>query len=81
MDKTTVWIVLGALAAVYLVKGAAKDVAAAAGDVGDAVNPTSPDNLIYRGVNQFFDVLGDGQDNDSFNLGSWLYDITHPGEA
>lgn len=55
--------------------GAAADAAQA---VGDAINPTKDTNLAYRGVNAIgAAVSGD----DSFSLGSWIYDITHPGEA
>lgn len=76
-----------AYAAVVLVGGlilyfAAKKLASAAGDaaaaVGQAVNPTSDKNLAYRGVNA---VGGALTGDDSFSLGSWLYDVTHPGES
>jgi hypothetical protein len=65
--------------ALYLVAkklgGAAADAAQA---VGDAVNPTKDTNLAYRATNAVGSALtGD----DSFSLGGWFYDITHPGEA
>lgn len=47
------------------------------GDIGDAITPTNPDNIFYRGVNGIGDSLDDGANNDSFSLGGWLYDITH----
>jgi len=46
--------------------------------VGQAVNPTSDQNLAYKGVNSVGEALtGD----DAFSLGSWLYDLTHPNEG
>lgn len=77
LDKIPVnaWLALGAVAAVVAVGYLAKKNAAA---VVTAVNPTDPDNVFYAGVNAAGDQLDDGYDNDSFSLGSWLYDITHP---
>ena len=46
----------------------------------DAINPTSRTNFINRGVNAIGDILDDGGDNDSFSLGSWIYDYTHQTE-
>lgn len=41
-------------------------------------DPTSDKNLAYRGTN----AVGAALTGDkSFSLGSWLYDITHPGEG
>lgn len=65
--------------AIYLVAkklgGAAADAAQA---VGDAINPTKDTNLAYRGTNAIgAAITGD----DSFSLGSWIYDVLHPGEA
>lgn len=66
------WLAVGALAVgLYLFKRNA-------GAMLNAVNPTSDSNLAYKGVNAVGDQLDDGQDNDSFSLGSWLYDMTHP---
>jgi len=53
---------------------------------GRAINPTSPDNLAYRGVNAIgaavTDPDGPGRNADgSWTLGGWLYDVTHPGWA
>lgn len=53
---------------------------AAAGAVGDAVNPVNPENIFAQGINALGDSLDDGVRNDSFSLGTWLYDITHPFE-
>jgi len=49
----------------------------AAAAVGSAVNPVSRDNIFSSGVNALGDVLDDGVSDDSFSLGSWLYDVTH----
>ena len=46
--------------------------------VGDAINPTSTDNLIYKGINAVGDIIDDGEDDDSFSLGSWIWEKTHP---
>jgi len=43
-----------------------------------AINPADNGNFVYRGVNAIGDVFDDGGDNDSFSLGSWIYDVTHP---
>ena len=43
-----------------------------------AVNPADSGNLVYRGINAVGDVIDDGGDNDSFSLGAWIYDVTHP---
>lgn len=42
-----------------------------------AINPTSRDNVIYKGFNAIGDIFDDGQDNDSYNLGSSAYDFLH----
>lgn len=49
------------------------DIAAALG----AVNPASPNNFVYQGVNGVGAALT-GRGDGSFTLGSWLYDVTHP---
>ncbi|MFC6631657.1 hypothetical protein [Microbulbifer taiwanensis] len=46
--------------------------------IGDKVNPTSTNNIVYQGVNAVGDILNDGGDNDNFSLGAWLWEITHP---
>ncbi|MBB1602550.1 hypothetical protein [Variovorax sp. UMC13] len=52
--------------------------ASGARTVGTALNPTSDQNLAYRGVNAVGNALtGDGD----FSLGSWIYDRLHPETA
>lgn len=70
---------LGALG-VYLawrVGGKARELAAELPSVGavlDAINPASPENVVYRGVSAATEAAtGDP------SFGGWLYDITHPG--
>ncbi|MBQ0721008.1 MAG: hypothetical protein KBT88_03485 [Gammaproteobacteria bacterium] len=62
----------------FLGHKAAAGIAKGADVVGDAVNPTSADNLIYKGLNAVGDVFDDGGDNDSFSLGSSIYDLLNP---
>ena len=57
-----------------------KKAGAAAGDVVEAVTPTNPNNIFYRGVNAIGDTFDDGEDNDSFSLGAWIYELTHSDE-
>lgn len=46
--------------------------------VTETLNPASDKNAAYGGVNAVGAALtGD----DSFSLGSWLYDVTHPGAS
>lgn len=67
---------LGVAGTLYFLFGKQiKDAAAAA---ANAVNPTSDKNLAYRGVNAVGEVLSG---DESFSLGSWLYDVTHPNEG
>ena len=52
-----------------------------AGEVAKAVvskvNPASADNFIYSGVS----AVGSKISGDkNWNLGGWIYDITHPGD-
>lgn len=66
-----VWYLAGAAVAGVVLYQLAKRGAAA---VGQAVNPTSRDNVAYSGVNAVgAAVSGD----DSFSLGAWLYNVTH----
>lgn len=49
--------------------------------VGAAIDPTSDENLFYRGVNAIGNTLDDGNaKNDSFSLGGWFADL-FPSEA
>jgi len=81
-DKQFAAVSVGALAvgflAIYASKGLIDKTAKAVGNsvvaAGNAVNPASEKNLIYKGVNAIGDVFDDGGDNDSFSLGSWAYD-------
>ena len=60
-----------------LVKGAqqaGQAVSDALPAIGRAVNPTSDENLAYRGVNA---VGGAVAGDRNWTLGGWLYDITH----
>ena len=41
----------------------------------DKVNPASPDNVIYDGVNTIPDVLDDGMINDSATVGTAIADF------
>lgn len=87
--RAAVWIGGAAVVLFVLPKvlpWVARQVAGGVGDLGQAagqvvgsaaaaVNPTSTDNVIYRTVNG----VGQGiTGRDSFSLGSWLYDMTHP---
>ena len=83
VDQSTVlWGLAGVAGAYflgkYIVKDAAGEVGEAAGRVGQAVNPTNPENVFYRGVNSIGAAIS-GDDN--FNLGVWTYDILHPDQA
>lgn len=42
--------------------------------VGEAVNPTSEQNVFYRGVNAVGETLTGNKD---FDLGRWIYDKTN----
>lgn len=39
-----------------------------------AVKPSSPDNIVYRGVNGIGGAISGERD---WTLGGWIYDITH----
>lgn len=73
--KQSTKIALGVAAGVvvlgYLAGRKAGDTVSA---VGTGLNPASPDNYAYRGVNSVGAALT-GQ--ESFSLGSYLYDLTH----
>ncbi len=61
--------------AAYLVgRGAVKLIESGA----EAITPTNPNNIFYGGVNAIGDTFDNGMDDDSFSLGGWIYDITHP---
>lgn len=50
-------------------------------EVSTGVDITSTENWVYSGVNALGDIIDDGQNDNSFSLGSWLYDVTHPNEG
>jgi len=69
------WLAIVAVGTVVAVGYYAKKNAVA---LGKAVNPANPDNVAYSSVNALGDHYDDGINNDSFSLGAWFYDITHP---
>lgn len=49
-----------------------------AGRIGEAINPLSSNNLVYRGVNG----LGEAITGDSdFSLGVWAWEVLNPGKV
>lgn len=50
----------------------------AASAVGTAINPTDPGNLVSRGVNAVGDAIDNAEDDDSFSLGGFIFDLFHP---
>ena len=56
----------------WIIKGTA---IAGAKAVGEAINPTNPDNVFARGVDAVGDFLDDGADDDSFSLGGAIFDF------
>lgn len=69
--QTVAALSIAAAGLYFLLKHEAGDAAEA---IGDAVDPTDRDNIIYRGVNAVVDILDDGQDNDSNTVGTAIYD-------
>lgn len=65
-------IALIVLAVLWYLKKQAGDAVAA---VGTAVNPTSDQNLAYRGVNGVGQAISG---DDDWSLGSWMYDVMNP---
>jgi len=57
----------GALAFLYLKNKTVEAVQ----EVGTAINPVNPENIFYSGVNEVGEAL---TGNESFSLGSWIYD-------
>ncbi len=75
-------VALAALITVNRVFGTAKEAAEAAAEfvVDDAlpgITPTNPENIFHRGVNATGAAL---TGNESFALGSFIFDILNPGE-
>ncbi|MBB1073647.1 hypothetical protein HUU62_04390 [Rhodoferax sp. 4810] len=61
---------------------AAAAVADTVGNAAQAVNPVSPENIFYTGVNAIGGTLAGpsspGTNADgSWTLGGWIYDVTH----
>lgn len=88
MKPETVAILGGiaALTAIYLVNKATTGGAAVLQTIGDAVDPTNPNNIAASGVNKVGGIIvsdprGPGKNADgSWTLGGWIYDISHPVE-
>lgn len=59
-------------------KGVANAVPKALGAAGSAINPLNPENIFASGVNAVGAALSG---SPGFSLGSWIYDVTHPGES
>ena len=66
-------VALGVFVA-YIVARKAKEGAAA---VANSVNPVNPDNVFADAVNAIGDALDNAEDDNSFSLGGWIYDLTH----
>lgn len=71
---------VGAIAAIYLITRGARAASDTAGQIittaGRAIDPTSPDNLAYRGVNAVGGILT--QQGSDFSLGVWLWEKLNP---
>lgn len=68
--------IIAAAAVVYLLgRRVVAEAGEAAAAVGRAVDPTSDQNIFYRGVNRVGEVLTGERD---FSLGGWLYDVFNP---
>lgn len=72
-------LILGAaLAVIYTAKKGYEQAKELVKDTGEAINPASTNNIVYRSVNGVGAAV---TGNQSFSLGSWLYDITHKEES
>ena len=47
-------------------------------EAANAVNPLNNDNIFARGVDAIGDIVTDGENDNDFKLGAWIYDVTHP---
>lgn len=47
----------------------------------ESVNPLNKNNVVYRGLNAVGDVVDDGEDDNSWSLGAWVYNVTHADEV
>lgn len=77
INVTHAALAVAALAVVYLAYKSKDQAAAAVKAAAQSVDPTSTENLVYKGVNHVGAAVSGDQ---SFSLGSWLYDVTHPNE-
>lgn len=68
-------VVVGVVALYFVGKKLATVGTEAAAAVGRAVDPTSDQNIFYRGTNRVGEVL---TGEAGFSLGSWLYDVFNP---
>lgn len=78
---------IGAGLALTLINKAAATGVKVLQTVGDAVDPTNPDNIAASGINKVGGILvtepdGNGKSADgSWSLGAWAYDVLHPEET
>lgn len=70
-NKQLLYIGAAALLAAWYLKNKATETAK---EVGNAVNPTNPDNVFYEGVNS---VGGAVTGDEHFSLGGWIYERFH----
>ena len=78
MDKETkklIFVGITVGVALFVIK---RGVVTGAKAVGEAIRPTNPDNIFARGVNAVGDILDDGQDDGSFSLGGFIFDVFNP---
>jgi len=62
--------IVGGLALYFVGKKANETI----GDVGNAINPVSSENIFSTGVDSAGAIL---TDNENFSLGVWIYDLIH----
>jgi hypothetical protein len=75
LNPTTVAAITAAGIVVYMLLK--EEAAAVVGAVGDAIDPTNPNNIFHSGVNAVGENIS-GQ--KGWSLGGWIYDITHEQE-
>lgn len=69
-------VAVAAVAIYFIAKKSGGAIGDAVDDLAKKLDPTSDQNIFYRGVNAVGDVIDDGnRDNDSFSLGSKIYDV------
>jgi hypothetical protein len=44
--------------------------------IAESIDPTSPENIFYQGVNSVGEIL---TEDETFDLGHWIYDASHQG--